>query len=73
MWQSSNTIRTGHDVSHSALLPGGQYARGRERSLSTRRRISLWLQGSLFCTAKGSHFVFWGLRMSCKAGLGVAA
>ena len=28
------------------LLPGGQYATGQE--LSTRRRISLWLQGSLF-------------------------
>ena len=32
--------------------------------LSTRRRISLWLQGSLFFTAKGSYFVFWGLRRS---------
>ena len=46
-------------VPHSILLPGGQYARGRERSLSTRRRISLWLQGSLFCTANGSYFVLW--------------
>ena len=55
------------------LLPGGQYARGKERSISTRRRISLWLQGSLFCTANGSYFVFWGLRRSCRAGLGVAA
>ena len=26
---------------------------------STRRRISLWLQGSLFFTAKGSYFVLW--------------
>ena len=25
----------------------------------TRRRISLWLQGSLFCTANGSYFVLW--------------
>ena len=32
----------------SILLPGGQYARGQDRSLSTRRRKSLWLQGSLF-------------------------
>ena len=39
----------------------------------TRRRILLWLQGSLFFTAKGSYFVFWGLRRSCMAGLGVAA
>ena len=39
----------------------------------TRRRKSLWLQGSLFCTANGSYFVFWGLRRSCMAGLGVAA
>ena len=28
MWQSSNTIRTGHDASNVSLLPGGQYARG---------------------------------------------
>ena len=28
MWQSSNTIRAGHDASNSALLPGGQYAEG---------------------------------------------
>ena len=28
--------------------------------------------GEPFCTANGSHFVFWGLRRSCKAGLGVA-
>ena len=26
-----------------------------------------------FCTAKGSYFVFWGHRRSCRAGLGVAA
>ena len=32
----------------------------------TRRRILLWLQGSLFFTAKGSYFVFCGLRRSCK-------
>ena len=32
----------------------------------TRRRILLWLQGSLFCTANGSYFVFWGLRRSCR-------
>ena len=29
--------------------------------------------GEPFCTAIGSYFVFWGLRRSCKAGLGVAA
>ena len=29
--------------------------------------------GEPFCTANGSHFVFWGLRRSCKARLGVAA
>ena len=29
--------------------------------------------GEPFCTAKGSYFVFWGLRRSCMAGLGVAA
>ena len=29
--------------------------------------------GELFFTANGSYFVFWGLRRSCKAGLGVAA
>ena len=28
MWKSSNTIRTGHDATHSTLLSGGQYARG---------------------------------------------
>ena len=39
------------------LLPGGQYATGQE--LSTSQRISLWLQGSLFCTANGSYFVLW--------------
>ena len=44
-----------------------------DRKLSTRRRILLWLQGSLFFTAKGSYFVFCGLRRSCLAGLGVAA
>ena len=26
---------------------------------STSQRISLWLQGSLFCTAKGSYLVLW--------------
>ena len=30
MWQSSNTIRAGHDASNSTTLPGGQHARGRE-------------------------------------------
>ena len=34
--------------------------------LLTSQRISLWLQGSLFCTAKGSYFVFWGPRRSCR-------
>ena len=29
--------------------------------------------GEPFCTANGSYFVFWGLRRSCRAGLGVAA
>ena len=29
--------------------------------------------GEPFFTANGSYFVFWGLRRSCKAGLGVAA
>ena len=29
--------------------------------------------GEPFCTANGSYFVFWGLRRSCMAGLGVAA
>ena len=29
--------------------------------------------GEPFFTAKGSYFVFWGLRRSCMAGLGVAA
>ena len=37
-----------------------------DRKLSTRRRILLWLQGSLFFTANGSYFVFWGLRRSCR-------
>ena len=58
---------------HSILLPGRQYARGWGGKAFTSQRISLWLQGSLFCTANGSYFVFWGLRRSCKAGLGVAA
>ena len=44
------------DRPYMVLLPGGQYARGWGRSLSTRRRISLWLQGSLFFTANGSYF-----------------
>ena len=29
--------------------------------------------GEPFFTANGSYFVFWGLRRSCMAGLGVAA
>ena len=29
--------------------------------------------GEPFCTANGSYFVFWGLRRSCMAGLGVTA
>ena len=29
--------------------------------------------GEPFFTAIGSYFVFWGLRRSCRAGLGVAA
>ena len=29
--------------------------------------------GEPFFTANGSYFVFWGLRRSCRAGLGVAA
>ena len=70
-------ILTGQEAVHSALLPGGQYARGqgfllfclapsihkqirpirlirgkigiqRTGASLTRRRISLWLQGSLF-------------------------
>ena len=53
------------------LIRGRIQSKGQE--LSTRRRISLWLQGSLFCTANGSYFVLWGLRRSCKAGLGVTA
>ena len=28
MWQSSNTIRAGHDASHSTLLPGRLYVEG---------------------------------------------
>ena len=49
----------------------GRTMRGQETL--HQARISLWLQGSLFFTANGSYFVFWGLRRSCKAGLGVAA
>ena len=37
----------------------------------TRRRISLWLQGSLFFTTNGSYFVFWGLRRSCRQDWGL--
>ena len=28
MWETSNTIRTGHDASHVSLLPRGQNAEG---------------------------------------------
>ena len=35
-------------VPYMILLPGGQYARGWRAEPLTRRRISLWLQGSLF-------------------------
>ena len=28
MWETSNTIRTEHDASHSTPLTGGQYAEG---------------------------------------------
>ena len=57
------------------LLPfqGAYFGSTPEDRYLTRRRILLWLQGSLFFTANGSYFVFWGLRRSCKAGLGVAA
>ena len=70
MWQSSNTIRAGQML-HIALccLEGSTP----EDRYLTRRRILLWLQGSLFFTANGSYFDFWGLRRSCKAGLGIAA
>ena len=39
----------------------------------TRRRLSLWLQWSLYFTVNGSYFVFWGHRRYCKPRLGVTA
>ena len=45
-------------VLHSILcLEGSTPEDGSEAY--TRRRISLWLHRSLFCTAKGSYFVLW--------------
>ena len=55
MWQSSNTKRTGHDDSHSTLLPGGQYAIGQapgrsEVTVSSLRwRLILNCLRQLFC------------------------
>ena len=43
-------------VSYMILLPGGQYARGWRAEPLTRRGLSLWLQGSLFCPANSSYF-----------------
>ena len=59
-------------VPYMVLLPGGQYARGQGRSLHQAKDIVV-APGEPFCTANGSYFVFWGLRRSCMAGLGVAA
>ena len=56
---------------HSILLPGGQYARG-WGTLHQAKDIVV-APAEPFCTAFGSYFVFWGLRRSCMAGLGVAA
>ena len=53
-----------------APVPGGQYARG---WVSHQTKDIVVAPGEPFFTANGSHFVFRGLRRSCKAGLGVAA
>ena len=55
-------VLIGHSATHVALLPGGQYARGWERSLHTRQRISLWLQGSLFLLPKAAILFSGGLE-----------
>ena len=51
--------------------------RGRERiqriGASHQSKDIVVAPGEPFCTANGSYFVFWGLRRSCMAGLGVAA
>ena len=62
MWQSSNTIRTGHDASHNTPLPGGQYARGWRAEPLTKRRISLWLHGSLFVLSTAAILFSGGLE-----------
>ena len=54
-----------------SIIRGRILSRGQETL--HQARILLWLQGSLFFTANGSYFDFWGFRRSCKAGLGVAA
>ena len=48
MWQSSNTIRTGHDATHSTLLPGGQYARGHDVTHSTLLPGRQYARGRVF-------------------------
>ena len=49
-------------VTYMVLLPGGQYARGWGRSLPTRQRISLWLQGSLFVLPRAAILFSGGLE-----------
>ena len=58
MGQSSNTIRAGHDVTHSALLPGGQYAIGWEGLflfIALARMVT-------FCKEGGGMTSVWALR-----------
>ena len=45
-------------VPYMILLPGGQYARGRERSLHQAKDIVV-APAEPFCTANGSYFVLW--------------
>ena len=42
----------------STLLPGGQYARGKERSLH-QSKVFVVAPGEPFCTANGSYFALW--------------
>ena len=72
MWQSSNTIRAGQML-HIALccLEGSTPEDG--SGASHQAKDIVVAPGEPFCTANGSYFVFWGLRRSCWAGLGVAA
>ena len=44
-----------------------------DRELSIQAKVIVVAPGEPFFTANGSYFVFWEIRRSCRAGLGVAS